>query len=132
MSAESLRLPLLIGVSKGMLSVSDADILPSFLFKSGFSILESAALDTDEDLARRLSLLVLLPLVLLSPFFEVDVDEEEAGDVEGLDGLVFVFRLLLPLYNQSTGTSNSVLVIITKVLSPLPILALVDYCFRSF
>lgn len=117
MSAESLRLPLLIGVSSGMLSVSDAEVLPSFLFKSGFSVLQSAALDTDDDLARGLSLLDLLPLVLLSPFFEEDVDEEEAGDVEGLDGFVFVFRLLLPLYlplyNQSTGTSNSVLVIIT-------------------
>lgn len=113
MSAESLRLPLLIGVSSGMLSVSDAKVLPSFLFKSGFSVLQSAALDTDDDLARGLSLLDLLPLVLLSPFFEEDVDEEEAGDVEGLDGFVFVFRLLLPLYNQSTGTSNSVLVIIT-------------------
>lgn len=113
MSAESLRLPLLIGVSSGMLSVSDAEVLPSFLFKSGLSVLQSAALDTDDDLARGLSLLDLLPLVLLSPFFEEDVDEEEAGDVEGLDGFVFVFRLLLPLYNQSTGTSNSVLVIIT-------------------
>lgn len=113
MSAESLRLPLLIGVSSGMLSVSDAEVLPSFLFKSGFSVLQSAALDTDDDLARGLSLLDLLPLVLLSPFFEEDVDEEEAGDVEGLDGFVFVFRLLLPLYNQSTDTSNSVLVIIT-------------------
>ena len=113
MSAESLRLPLLIGVSSGMLSVSDAEVLPSFLFKSGFSVLQSAALDTDDDLARGLSLLDLLPLVLLSPSFEEDVDEEEAGDVEGLDGFVFVFRLLLPLYNQSTGTSNSVLVIIT-------------------
>ena len=113
MSAESLRLPLLIGVSSGMLSVSDAEVLPSFLFKSGFSVLQSAALDTDDELARGLSLLDLLPLVLLSPFFEEDVDEEEAGDVEGLDGFVFVFRLLLPLYNQSTGTSNSVLVIIT-------------------
>lgn len=113
MSAESLRLPLLIGVSSGMLSVSDAEVLPSFLFKSGFSVLQSAALDTDDDLARGLSLLDLSPLVLLSPFFEEDVDEEEAGDVEGLDGFVFVFRLLLPLYNQSTGTSNSVLVIIT-------------------
>lgn len=112
MSAESLRLPLLIGVSSGMLSVSVAEVLPSFLFKSGFSVLQSAALDTDDDLARGLSLLDLLPLVLLSPFFEEDVDEEEAGDVEGLDGFVFVFRLLLPLYNQSTGTSNSVLVII--------------------
>lgn len=113
MSAESLRLPLLIGVSSGMLSVSDEEVLPSFLFKSGLSVLQSAALDTDDDLARGLSLLDLLPLVLLSPFFEEDVDEEEAGDVEGLDGFVFVFRLLLPLYNQSTGTSNSVLVIIT-------------------
>lgn len=113
MSAESLRLPLLIGVSSGMLSVSDAEVLPSFLFKSGLSVLQSAALDTDDDLARGLSLLDLLPLVLLSPFFEEDVDEEEAGDVEGLDGFVFVFRLLLPLYNQSTDTSNSVLVIIT-------------------
>lgn len=113
MSAESLRLPLLIGVSSGMLSVSDAEVLPSFLFKSGFSVLQSAALDTDDDLARGLSLLDLLPLVLLSPFSEENVDEEEAGDVEGLDGFVFVFRLLLPLYNQSTGTSNSVLVIIT-------------------
>ena len=113
MSAESLRLPLLIGVSSGMLSVSDAEVLPSFLFKSGFSVLQSAALDTDDDLARGLSLLDLLPLVLLSPFFEENVDEEEAGDVEGLDGFVFVFRLLLPLYNQSTDTSNSVLVIIT-------------------
>ena len=113
MSAESLRLPLLIGVSSGMLSVSDAEVLPSFLFKSGLSVLQSAALDTDDDLARGLSLLDLLPLVLLSPFFEENVDEEEAGDVEGLDGFVFVFRLLLPLYNQSTDTSNSVLVIIT-------------------
>lgn len=113
MSAESLRLPLLIGVSSGMLSVSDEEVLPSFLFKSGFSVLQSAALDTDDDLARGLSLLDLLPLVLLSPFFEENVDEEEAGDVEGLDGFVFVFRLLLPLYNQSTDTSNSVLVIIT-------------------
>lgn len=113
MSAESLRLPLLIGVSSGMLSVSDEEVLPSFLFKSGLSVLQSAALDTDDDLARGLSLLDLLPLVLLSPFFEEDVDEEEAGDVEGLDGFVFVFRLLLPLYNQSTDTSNSVLVIIT-------------------
>ena len=113
MSAESLRLPLLIGVSSGMLSVSDEEVLPSFLFKSGLSVLQSAALDTDDDLARGLSLLNLLPLVLLSPFFEEDVDEEEAGDAEGLDGFVFVFRLLLPLYNQSTGTSNSVLVIIT-------------------
>lgn len=113
MSAESLRLPLLIGVSSGMLSVSDEEVLPSFLFKSGLSVLQSAALDTDDDLARGLSLLDLLPLVLLSPFFEENVDEEEAGDVEGLDGFVFVFRLLLPLYNQSTGTSNSVLVIIT-------------------
>lgn len=113
MSAESLRLPLLIGVSSGMLSVSDEEVLPSFLFKSGLSVLQSAALDTDDDLARGLSLLDLLPLVLLSPFFEENVDEEEAGDVEGLDGFVFVFRLLLPLYNQSTDTSNSVLVIIT-------------------
>lgn len=113
MSAESLRLPLLIGVSSGMLSVSDAEVLPSFLFKSSLSVLQSAALDTDDDLARGLSLLDLLPLVLLSPFSEENVDEEEAGDVEGLDGFVFVFRLLLPLYNQSTGTSNSVLVIIT-------------------
>lgn len=113
MSAESLRLPLLIGVSSGMLSASDEEVLPSFLFKSGLSVLQSAALDTDDDLARGLSLLDLLPLVLLSPFFEEDVDEGEAGDAEGLDGFVFVFRLLLPLYNQSTGTSNSVLVIIT-------------------
>ena len=108
-AAKLVRPLLLTGVRSGKFSVPDPNPLPSPSVKFDFSLFERAAFDMDEDLARGL----LLLLLLLSTTFGAEADED------GLDGFVFTFRLLLPLYSQSTGTSNSVFVIMTWLVSPL-------------
>lgn len=124
--AKMSRPPLLTGVRSDKFLVSEPKPLPSPSAKFGFSLFERAAFDMDEDLARG------LPLLLLSTTFGAEADEPEAGDVDGLDGFVLAFRLLFPLYSQSTGTSNSVFVIMTWLVSPLLALPFAENYVSAF